>query len=235
VTSRGWSDLLAIDDPALYAAKGLKLELERRGISVMGVARARHRRLGEARTASPGSVIARRESPPLSELLQVVDKVSQNLHAEMMLREVGRLRQGEATAAMGQNEMKVFLREAGVLDGQYHFVDGSGLSRLTLVTPETICRLLRYMFATKYRDTWLNLLPIGGEDGTLKSRFKVNREEAKRVQAKTGSLSHVAGLSGYVNSNTYGMVVFSLLVNNFNEPSSEIRQAMDQIVLILAE
>lgn len=235
VTSRGWSQILAIDDPALYAALALKEELERRGIAVMGTARSRHRRSGEPRAAESGTVIARLTSPPLSELLQVVDKVSQNLHAEIMLREVGRVMRGEATAENGVEELKVFLREAGVEKDQYHFVDGSGLSRLTLVTPETIFRLLSHMHKSKHRDTWVGLLPVGGEDGTLMSRFKENKSEARKVHAKTGSLSHVSGLSGYVDSGKHGRIAFSLLVNNYNDLSSEVRKVMDSIALMLAE
>lgn len=235
VTDRGWSQILAIDDPALYAARALKEELERRGIAVMGTARARHRRLGEARAPETGTVVAKRSSPPLAELLQVVDKVSQNLHAEIMLREVGRVTRGEATVAAGVEEMKLFLQEAGVERDQYHFADGSGLSRLTLVTPNTIYRLLRHMHGSKYRDAWVAMLPVGGEDGTLISRFKDDKIEAKRIHAKTGTLTHVSGLSGYADSTKHGRIVFSLLVNNYNDPSTEIRKAMDDIALMLSE
>ena len=235
VTDRGWSQILAIDDPALYAARAFKQELERCGVAVKGTARARHRRLGEPCAPEVGTLVAKRTSPPLAQLLQVTDKVSQNLHAEIMLREVGRVKRGEATAAAGVEEMKLFLQEAGVEREQYHFVDGSGLSRLTLVTPDTIYRLLRHMNGSKLRDTWIDLLPIGGEDGTLLSRFRDNKMEAKRVHAKTGSLSHVSGLSGYVDSGKYGRVAFSLLVNNYNEPTAEIRKVMDDIALMLAE
>ena len=235
VTDGGWSQILAIDDPALYAARALKEELERRGIAVTGTARARHRRLGEARTPESGTIVAKRISPPLAGLLQVVDKVSQNLHAEIMLREVGRVTRGEATVAAGVEEMKLFLQEAGVERDQYRFVDGSGLSRLTLVSPDTIYRLLRHMHGSKYRDAWIALLPIGGEDGTLIGRFKNNKIEAKRIHAKTGTLSHVSGLSGYVDSIKYGRVVFSLLINNYNDPPAEIRKVMDDIALMLSE
>jgi D-alanyl-D-alanine carboxypeptidase/D-alanyl-D-alanine-endopeptidase (penicillin-binding protein 4) len=235
VTNRGWSQILAIDDPALYAARALKQELELRGIPVMGTARARHRRWGELRAAEEGTVVARRSSPPLSELLQVVDKVSQNLHAEIMLREVGRVVRGEATAAAGLEELKLFLQEAGVEKDRYRFVDGSGLSRLTLVTPDTIFRLLRHMHGSKLRDTWVGLLPVGGEDGTLMTRFRENKLQARVIHAKTGSLSHVSGLSGYIDSGKHGRVAFSLLVNNFDGPSTEVRKLMDDIALMLAE
>ena len=235
VTDRGWSQLLAIDDPALYAARALKEELERRGIPVRGTARARHRGLGQERTPESGTLIAKRISPPLIGLLQVVDKISQNLHAEIMLREVGRVTHGDGTLASGLEEMQLFLQEAGVERDQYRLADGSGLSRLTLVTPDTIYRLLRHMHGSKYRDAWISLLPIGGEDGTLIARFKNNKIEAKRIHAKTGSLSNVSGLSGYIDSGKYGRIIFSLLVNNYTEPTADIRKVMDDIALMLSE
>ncbi len=235
VTDRGWSDLLAIDDPALFAARALKEELERAGVTVAGIARARHRRLGEPIVEQAGEVVAKRTSPPLSELLQVVAKVSQNLHAEIMLREVGRVKHGEATANNGVKELQIFLAEAGVAKDQYHFVDGSGLSRLTLVTPETVCHLLQYLYASKYRKLWLSFLPIAGEDGTLISRFKGNKEEARRIHAKTGTLTHVTALGGYAESLTNGPIAFSLIANNYNEPTSAVRKAMDDIALLLSE
>src|SRR6202011_443138 len=92
------------------------------------------RKRADALPSVAGVELARRMSPPLSELLQVVDKVSQNLHAEVMLREVGAVKRNVGSREAGQDEMKTFLSQAGIADAEYHLVDGSGLSRLTLVT-----------------------------------------------------------------------------------------------------
>jgi D-alanyl-D-alanine carboxypeptidase/D-alanyl-D-alanine-endopeptidase (penicillin-binding protein 4) len=197
---------------------------------------ARHRYANqEAPPASADGVeLARRTSPPLVEALRVTDKVSQNLHAEMMLREVARVCKGKGSRETGLEVMRAFLSEAGIEDSEYNFADGSGLSQLGLVTPGALVKLLRYMYASPHREAWVSLLPVGGEDGTLSTRFKGNRE-GRRIHAKTGSLTHVAALAGYAESKTRGVVAFSILANNFNAPSSEIRAVIDKIALMLAE
>ena len=239
--------LLAIDEPALYAATALADALSRRGIAIAGRPVARHRyanelpesdpmRLDAAGTAAApsGFALARRTSPPLVELLRVIDKVSQNLHAEMMLREVGRVRRSKSTRDAGLEEEAQFLAEAGILRDEFHFADASGLSSSDMVSPEAVVKLLRYMHGTPLRDAWVSLLPVGGEDGTLLTRFS-GAAAARRIHAKTGSLSQVAALSGYIDSRTRGTLVFSILVNNFTAPAAEIRALIDRIALALTE
>ncbi len=220
---------IAVDDPALYAAQALYEALTRRGISIGGSALARHRVANEERLPFDGVVLARRESPPLAELLQVVDKVSQNLHAEIMLREVGRARRGAGTRTAGLEELRAFLAQQGIPAADYDFKDGSGLSRLTMTTPAAETTLLSKMYASRYRDTWVNLLPIAGVDGTLRRRFQ---SEKLPVYAKTGSLSHVVALAGYA-SHPSGMRAFSILVNQANAPAAEVRALIDKIVIAL--
>jgi D-alanyl-D-alanine carboxypeptidase/D-alanyl-D-alanine-endopeptidase (penicillin-binding protein 4) len=239
--------LLAIDDPALYAARAFADALTRRGIVVAGRPAARHRWANEAPEqggmrldvaagagAQGGVVLARRTSPPLIELLRVIDKVSQNLHAEIVLREVGRVRRGVGTREAALDEERKFLGEAGIGSDEYHFADASGLSGGDLVAPEAVVKLLQYMYRTPLRDAWISLLPIGGEDGTLAGRFG-GVSAARRIHAKTGSLSQAAALSGYIESRTRGMLTFSILANNFNAPGSDIRGVIDRIALALAE
>jgi D-alanyl-D-alanine carboxypeptidase/D-alanyl-D-alanine-endopeptidase (penicillin-binding protein 4) len=129
--------------------------------------------------------------------------------------------------------MKDFLRELGIGKEEFRMEDGSGLSRLTVVTPGMLTALLRYMYGGKYREQWMSLLPVGGEDGTLEHRF-TGRPEAARIHAKTGSLSHVAALSGYAVTRSGQTVAFSVMANNYNGPSSEIRAAIDKIALTVA-
>jgi D-alanyl-D-alanine carboxypeptidase/D-alanyl-D-alanine-endopeptidase (penicillin-binding protein 4) len=228
--------LLAIDDPALYAARALADALARRGVRIGGRAVARHRFANQDWTppAAGGVELVRRSSPPLIECLRIIDKVSQNLHAEMVLREVARVRKGKGSREAGLEELRAFLSEAGIEEGEYNFEDGSGLSRLGLVTPGALVKLLRFMHASAYGGAWVSLLPLGGEDGTLSTRFNGNRD-GRRIHAKTGSLTHVAALSGYADSRSRGMVAFSIMVNNFNAPSSEIRAVIDKVALMLAE
>ena len=235
----GFTEVLAVDDPAQYAAIVLRDALERRGVVIHGQAAALHRFSDQDNESSGNSstgrkiVFAERTSPPLAELLQVVDKVSQNLHAEILLREAGLRKTGIGSRESGLAELQAFLNnEAGIPKSSYVFTDGSGLSRSSLVTPAAIVRLLAYMYRSSYRDLWISLLPIAGADGTLANRFE-NHPEARAIHAKTGTLGHVRALSGYVLTAGNDALGFSLLINNYNAPAGELTPILDQIVLAL--
>jgi D-alanyl-D-alanine carboxypeptidase/D-alanyl-D-alanine-endopeptidase (penicillin-binding protein 4) len=120
----------------------------------------------------------------------------------------------------------------GIEDDAWRFEDGSGLSRLNLVRPRAVVDLLRHMFAVPQ---WVSLLPVGGEDGTLDTRFS-HTPAAGRIHAKTGTLSHVSALSGYADRLSGGVRTFSILVNNYNTSgSSEIRAVVDKICNLMVE
>jgi D-alanyl-D-alanine carboxypeptidase/D-alanyl-D-alanine-endopeptidase (penicillin-binding protein 4) len=228
---------IAADDPALYAAYALADALTRRGVVIQGRPRALHRYVNQidADMDAPGAkVLARRQSPPLIELAQIVDKVSQNQHAEMMLREVARVRRGKGTLSDGLDEMREFLAGAGITQDEFHFVDGSGLSSSDLVAPEAVVKLLQFMYRSEQREAWISLLPVGAEDGTLSTRFG-GRLTARRIHAKTGSLTSAAALSGYAESPARGTLIFSILANNYSGPGGEMQKVIDRIALALAE
>ena len=231
---RGVTQALAIGDPALYAAEVLRDDLLRRGVAIRGEAVARHRFPDEiADTATKLDVVlAEHRSPPLLDVLQVVDKVSQNLHAEILLREVAVASDREGSVGAGLEAMDDFLAGIGIRKAEHQFTDGSGLSRATLVTPAAIATLLAHMNQSKNREQWLSLLPIGGQDGTLGSRF-AGHPEARNIRAKTGTLDHVHAISGYADTPGQGRVAFSFLANNFEEPSSGVTAVLDQLALAL--
>jgi serine-type D-Ala-D-Ala carboxypeptidase/endopeptidase (penicillin-binding protein 4) len=231
---------LGIEDPALYAARAFYDALLRRGVNIEGRPVAHHRfpdevadlRHGQEPDPPPGRELAARDSAPLVENLRVMAKVSQNLHAELLLRAVARARRRIGSRQAGLEEMKEFLTEAGLDEHEYLFEDGSGLSRLNLVQPRAVVELLRYMHATP---EWVDLLPVGGEDGTLASRFTGTRA-AGRIHAKTGTLSHVSALSGYAVRKSGRVRTFSIMVNNYNtSDSSEIRSIVDKICNLMVE
>jgi len=239
----GGQDLaLGIEDPALYAARALRQALEQRGIVVDGATTAQHqfpnevadvKQLPAASTVS-GVELAKRVSAPLLEDLRITDKVSQNLHAELALRAVGRARRNVGSFEAGLEELKSFLTEAGIAADAYNLHDGSGLARLNLVTPAAVVKLLRHMYGSSSREDWISLLPVGGQDGTLGGRFGEGAASG-RVHAKTGSLSHVSALSGYVQRTGGDWVAFSILVNNFNGRTAEVRGVMDRICNLIVE
>lgn len=240
---RGQDQLISIEDPAQFAAQSLRQALESRGVTVDGGARSEHLppdRLPDLTQAPPpdapsGIELARRVSPRLIEDLRVTAKVSQNLHAELTLRAVGRVRRNAGSFEAGMAEMKTFLAEAGIEPTGYNLLDGSGLSRLDLITPATAIKLLRFMYDSPNRENWISILPVGGQDGTLSNRFG-GSPAAGRVYAKTGSLSHVSALSGYIQRADNTWVAFSILVNNYGGRGvAEVRGVMDRICNLILE
>jgi D-alanyl-D-alanine carboxypeptidase/D-alanyl-D-alanine-endopeptidase (penicillin-binding protein 4) len=223
------TETIAIDDPALYAAHALHEALSRRGVAIGGNPSARHRMPEETWAPETGGVeLAKHESRPLREIVQVTNKASQNLMAEMLLRAAG-----DGTTQGGVDQLELVLSSIGVDRKGYAIYDGSGLSRLNLISPAATIELLKHMWDSPLRGVFVASLPVGGLDGTLESRFD-GRPRGNVVQAKTGSLSHVNALSGYIKSRTFGMVAFSIMVNGSNGPASTIRQAIDTICLEIA-
>ncbi|WP_031500691.1 D-alanyl-D-alanine carboxypeptidase/D-alanyl-D-alanine-endopeptidase [Bryobacter aggregatus] len=217
--AKEYSNDFAVDEPALYAATAFREVLLEEGIRVDGEAVVRH--LAPATLES--IELARRDSPPLPLLLQVVDKVSQNLHAELVLR-----------AATQKRPLANFLQQTGIAEQDTNFEDGSGMSRLSLVTPKAVVQLLRYMSQQKNFELFRSLLPVGAQDGTLRNRFD-RSPQAIRIQAKTGSLTHISALAGYADSKRHGPIAFQVIANNSNAPSQEVRAAIDRIALALLQ
>jgi len=227
---------LAVSDPAEYAARALRRALEDRGIAVAGGVSVAHHFPGEEHPLadSAGYELARRDSAPLVEDLKITAKVSQNLHGELALRAVGRARSKVGSRQAGLEEMKAFLGEIGIGAAAYSLSDGSGLDRADLVTPSALVKLLRHMYASPARESWISLLPVGGQDGTLSERFGEG-PAAGRIHAKTGTLSHISTLSGYAERPDGNTLAFSILVNNYNGPAAEVRSVMDRICTLILE
>jgi D-alanyl-D-alanine carboxypeptidase/D-alanyl-D-alanine-endopeptidase (penicillin-binding protein 4) len=228
---------LAVDDPARFAATALWDALVRCGVQITGRPVAVHRLPGEAappKSAAPpsGFELARRFSPPLADILTVVNKESQNLHAELLLDEVGRARGREGSRAAGLELLSRFLAEAGVPLKEVQLVDASGLSVLDMVTPRAMTRLLAYMDRSENRTAWIESLAVAGEEGTLSQRFE-DDPAAKRIRAKTGTLSHVSAIGGYARNTSGDTLAFAILVNNYTAPASEVRAVIDRICMLL--
>ncbi len=250
----GASQALAIEDPAEFAAVLFRQLLERRGIIVYGRQRTRHTELATLSTftatalapshggsgevsrpfKNPPLVLASYESKPLLEDVRVINKVSQNLHAEILLRLLGRERGNGGTIEGGLEVLRQFLTQAGISNDQYVFYDGSGLSRQNLVTPHAITQILRYCSTQPWGASYKATLPVSGVDGSLSDRLTSPRLK-NRVLAKTGSLGGVKNLSGYATTDAGQTVVFSILSNNFNLPTKRVTDTIDQIVQAIVE
>lgn len=180
-----------------------------------------------------GMVLARRVSPPLAQDVLYTLKESQNLHAEQLLRRLGRVYGREASGAQGARVVRQFLLNAGLDGGDFVFYDGSGLSDHDLVTPRATAMLLAYAARQNWFAQWKESLPVGGVDGTLASRFKEPPLKG-HVFAKTGTLGESRGLSGYLDCASGRQVIFSVFVDNHMPGVSADRAAMDKIVAAIA-
>ncbi|WP_445304575.1 D-alanyl-D-alanine carboxypeptidase/D-alanyl-D-alanine endopeptidase [Microcoleus sp. S13C4] len=177
------------------------------------------------------------ESPPLAELVRETNRESNNLYAEVLLRLLGKLtdkmpQQQEDTGEMGLKELKTVLTQLGVNPNSYILADGSGLSRHNLISPEALVQTLRFMANSPAASIYRASLPIAGENGTLKNRFN-NTPNRVILQAKTGTLSGVSALSGYIEVPNYEPLVFSIIVNQSDLSAAKMRSATDEIVLLL--
>ena len=183
--------------------------------------------------ASGESIVAQRTSPPLSQIVAVVNKTSQNLHAEMLLRMLGKEDGDDGSVAQGARVVRQFLISAGVQPDDFFFYDGSGLSPQDVITPRAATTLLSYAARQSWGAVYRDSLPIGGVDGTLENRFKQPPLKGK-VFAKTGTLSEVHALSGYLTAASGRTLVFSILCNDHSPVTDTTRAAMDNLVAAIA-
>jgi D-alanyl-D-alanine carboxypeptidase/D-alanyl-D-alanine-endopeptidase (penicillin-binding protein 4) len=176
-------------------------------------------------------VLAEHSSPALSEAIKVVNKESENLHAEMLLRTLGRELNNHGSLAGGLAALNAFAaQQVGILPGETYFSDGSGLSREDLVAPTAAVKLLLYMAHSPHFQAYFESLPVSGIDGTLAHRLLEDEVKGK-IHAKTGSLEHVNTLSGYMDLPTGKRLVFSIMANNHPLPNKAGQDTLDAITV----
>lgn len=218
----------SVDDPARFFVRSLRAALIARGIRVQGGNFVAATNFSQKRT-----VLARHRSAPLSELARTFLKVSQNLYGELLVKTIGRAA-GEGTWARGQQAIAETFDAWGVPRDAYMLADGSGLSRMNLVSAEAVVKVLEHVYADpRHRTNFMEALPVGGKDGTLRNRLKA-AWTVGTVQAKTGSISSGRALSGYVKTRGGETLVFSIVANNFSLPAWRIERVIDLIVEIIA-
>ncbi|HEY6465301.1 MAG TPA: D-alanyl-D-alanine carboxypeptidase/D-alanyl-D-alanine-endopeptidase [Candidatus Acidoferrales bacterium] len=238
---------LAMTQPAETAGQSLKELLEARGVVVHGAVHVLHSPppVVDA-TGNPGPpespiasetdrvVLAEHMSPPLIQSIQLTNKISQNLHAEMFLREVGRTDFGTGSTAAGLSVERNFLHTIGIADGDVVLADGSGLSPQDLVTPRAVVTLLLYDKSQPWGADFLSTLPIAGVDGTLEHRFN-SGPATGLIHAKTGSIANVRAISGYATSARGESLVFSIFANNNPQHGLDATVTMDAIAAAMVD
>ena len=251
--------LLAIQDPAEFAALALKDALERRGVKVGGATSAAHgfpmnstpalsaddaldkvkKQIAAPAASSCGgqileTALATHVSPRLEDDVIFTLKDSQNLHAEVMMRNLGASFACDYRGSGGLAIVKAYAAQAGISPADLVLYDGSGLSGHDLVTPRSLTQLLVYATKQKWGETFKAALPVGGVDGTLANRFLPPSPLTGKVFAKTGTLGESRDLSGYLTAASGATVVFSVLVDNHPPTGGADRVAMDKIVEAIA-
>ncbi|MGH9859594.1 MAG: D-alanyl-D-alanine carboxypeptidase/D-alanyl-D-alanine endopeptidase, partial [Candidatus Acidiferrales bacterium] len=245
---------IAIEEPAEHAAALLRRLLEARGVRIYGTTRAQHRSLPppgmlapmmtEVAAApgggavdgavEPAAVLAEHFSLPLIESVTVINKVSQNLHTEMLLRTASRETTGDGGTEAALQMAEEFQESIGIAEGDVRLHDGSGLSRRNLVTPRATATLLRWAAAQPWGEAFRASLPVAGLDGTLEDRMK-DTSAAGRVWAKTGTLDNVNSLAGYAETLSGRRLIFAIYGNLHNLRGRRPASVIDAVCVAMVE
>ncbi|MFM7559309.1 D-alanyl-D-alanine carboxypeptidase/D-alanyl-D-alanine-endopeptidase [Cylindrospermopsis raciborskii] len=229
---------LSVIDPIDNFLKNLRLTWAKVGITVKEIEpifEYQHYKIAEQKPE-----IAVVESLTLPDLVKEANMNSNNLYAEALLRHLSnresinkQTNKRETTVNQGLKILKTTLSELEIEPNTYMIVDGSGLSRKNLISPEALVKTLQVMAKSPDGNLFRASLATGGMTGTLKNRF-LKTPAWGIVQGKTGSMTGVISLSGYINVPNYDDLVFSMIVNQSQQPSA-VRKAMDEIIILLVK
>jgi D-alanyl-D-alanine carboxypeptidase/D-alanyl-D-alanine-endopeptidase (penicillin-binding protein 4) len=243
VNGHAFSAFLSVHDPALWAANLFRQALISRGVKVSGDGRSRDFRAGGF-DSQKSFEIAHEDSEPLGKIVHRTNKESNNLFAELILRTIGKERgslapdpderknreRGDEDA--GTAVVRSWLESRGITTKGLAIRDGSGLSRLDLITPETTGRLLAAIANTGSATVFHDSLPIAGRDGTLSSRLKAL---TGRISAKTGTLTYTHSLSGYATTPVNDTLIFSIMCNDATAADHAALRIIDEIATAIAD
>lgn len=220
---------IAVRDVRLYFKSILREQLMVHGIQFVGEIKFK-----SAPTSQPLYTLALHKSEPLAKLLKTMLKDSDNLIADAIYKKLGH--SFFQKSATWQNSARaithILTPKTGVPFKKMKMVDGSGLSRYNLVSAKQLVTILQYTyFAKNISSVFVNALAIAGVDGTLKDRMPNLKN---RVLAKTGKMSSVATLAGYVKTKTQGTVAFAIMLNSFLNDSQKYNKLQDEVCTVLA-
>jgi serine-type D-Ala-D-Ala carboxypeptidase/endopeptidase (penicillin-binding protein 4) len=241
-SSKNFGTRVAVHDSAKWAAKSLRENLEKKGIVVEGETRSRDWRTEDGFDAEKAAVLAQVESRTLGEIVRKMNKSSNNLFAELILRTIGKKFSAEVPANIqspqsvrgddtaGAAIIKKWLLEQRIAADDTQISDGSGLSRLDFVTPESFAKAFIVAARAPYAQVFTDSLPVAATDGTLGGRLTPAKG---KVLAKTGTVTFVNSLAGYVLNKSGEVFTFAIIVNNETHKSAALA-IIDKIVLKIA-
>lgn len=236
---------LAMVDPALQAARQLRTAVAKRGITITGTTKALHWPLDDSALMTGTRTLAELRSPPLLEILQRGLKRSQNLYLQNLLLGTGAHAQANASQppssfrdsqGWGIRALDDLLPQIGIAPETCQIVEGTGLSRHDLVTPTALVRLLVYLAEQPYAEPLREALPLAGVDGTLAYRMRKSAA-AGNLHAKSGSMSDVHSLAGYVTTAAQDHLAFAIMLDNYEPPpgAPSADQDVDAVAMLLAD
>jgi serine-type D-Ala-D-Ala carboxypeptidase/endopeptidase (penicillin-binding protein 4) len=240
-SSKNFGTRVAVHNPAKWAAKSFRETLEKKGIIIEGETRSRDWKAEDEFDAEKSPVLAQVESQTLSEIVRKMNKSSVNLFAELILRTLGKKFgsevpdniqspqsvRGDDTA--GAAIIKKWLLEQRIAANDTQISDGSGLSRLDFVTPESFAKAFIVAARAPYAQIFTDSLPVAATDGTLGGRLSAAKG---KVLAKTGTITYVNSLAGYALNKSGEVFTFAVIVNNETHKNAAVG-IIDKIVLRL--
>ncbi|KMY52196.1 D-alanyl-D-alanine carboxypeptidase/D-alanyl-D-alanine endopeptidase [Peribacillus loiseleuriae] len=226
--TRQW---VALWEPTVYTTHVFKNALQAQGITHVGFVKA-------GKVPNQAKLLATHDSMPLSQLLVPFMKLSNNAHAEHLVKEMGKVIHGEGSWETGLEVVGNTVQSLGMNPTSLKLRDGSGISQINLISANELTKLLYAVQAKVWYPAYVHSLPVAGDSdrfigGTLRNRM-TNTFAAGNVQAKTGTLAATSTLSGYVTTKSGERFIFSILFNNFVDGDS-ITKIQDDIVVLLAE
>jgi serine-type D-Ala-D-Ala carboxypeptidase/endopeptidase (penicillin-binding protein 4) len=222
---------VSVEDPTEYALSLFEKSMKKYGIKVLGKRK-------KGKTPVGAHMIATHQSMKLSQLLIPFMKLSNNSHAEVLVKEMGKEADGEGSWKDGLKVARNQLKSMGLDMQTIMMRDGSGISQVNMIPANEITKLLYAIQEKTWFPAYLNALPIAGNEnrmvgGTLRKRMK-GTLAAGNVRAKTGTISGTSSLSGYVTTKRGEKIIFSIILNNFVEEKG-ITAIQDKIAVMLAE
>ena len=227
------SEIAAVPNPTIFYLNALRQALARNGVFVGG----NPLDIDDARIKpdySKATLLVEDQSAPLQSIIEVCLKFSRNEYAETLLYSLAPTL-SEATAEAGLEVVKDTLTAWNVAPEFYIARDGSGLSRNDYAAPDAFISLLSHMWKDpRHMEPYRSSMPNAGVDGTLSERLR-SSVAAERVWAKTGSMSNVRSLSGYLMTLDNEPIAFSFMATGFRVPSSQIDATMDEALIRLVK
>lgn len=228
-----FTEYASVDNPTIVYLNALRAGLHRQGVNIerapLDIDGVRI-----VPDMSKAVLLVEDKSPPLSELIDVTLKWSRNIYAETMLRSMAPEPGGKSTAG-GLAALEETMNDWGISHDYFLARDGSGLSRYDYLSADALAWVLTHLWRDpRHADAYRAALPVLGVNGNVANRLKDTPAQG-RVWAKTGSMSQVRSLSGYLVTTEGEPLVFAFVVNGFRVPAREIDAAMDKALLRLVE